>query len=154
MAAAAALLAFGVLTALLSLQLPLGTLRAPDSGFFPLALGLMLTALAAGHLGQLRRAARAAPADAEPPGASGAAGDRAAMLRVVQFMGAVVAATALLQPLGYAPVAFLSMGALLEILGMRPRWLSALIALATAGMCQVVFVHWLRIPLPAGWLWS
>ena len=40
MTAAISLFVFGAITAALSLQLPLGTLRMPGSGFFPLALGL------------------------------------------------------------------------------------------------------------------
>jgi hypothetical protein len=36
---------------------------------------------------------------------------------------------------------------------MRPRGLTVVIAIVTAGVCQVLFVHWLRIPLPTGWLW-
>lgn len=46
MAAGLALLLFGAVTALLSLQLPIGTLRGPGSGLFPLALGLILMGLA------------------------------------------------------------------------------------------------------------
>lgn len=47
MTAAIVLFLFGVLTAVLSLQLPIGNLRAPGSGFFPFALGLALMGLAA-----------------------------------------------------------------------------------------------------------
>jgi hypothetical protein len=155
MAAAVVLLAFGALTTILSLQLPIGTPRAPDSGFFPLALGVMLVALAAAHIVQLRLAARSSDAPVTdsaggPPVADGPAERR----RVPWFMGAVVIATALLPVAGYAIVAFLLMAALLEILGMRPRWATALVALVTAGVCQLVFVRWLGIPLPGGWLWS
>jgi hypothetical protein len=154
MAAAVVLLAFGALTALLSLDLPLGTLRAPDSGFFPLALGLMLVALAAGHIVKLRLASRTTQAGNEPRSGTETEANRGtAMRHVVPFIAAVVIATALLQPLGYALVVFLLMCGLLEILGMRPRGLSVVIAIVTAGVCQVLFVHWLRIPLPTGWLW-
>jgi uncharacterized membrane protein len=68
-------------------------------------------------------------------------------------MGAVVLATALLKPLGYAPVAFLLMLALLQTLGVRKWHVSGLIALFSAAASHVVFVMWLNIPLPAaGWL--
>jgi uncharacterized membrane protein len=144
MTAAIALFLFGVLTAALSLQLPIGNLRAPGSGFFPFALGLVLMALAAGQAIQLLLA-KPKPA----PAAEGSGATR----RVALFMGAVVLATALLKPLGYAPVAFLLMLALLQTLGVRKWHVSGLIALLSAAASHVVFVVWLKIPLPAaGWL--
>jgi uncharacterized membrane protein len=144
MTAAIALFLFGVLTAVLSLQLPIGNLRAPGSGFFPFALGLALMALAVGQAVQIRLA--------KPKSVSPAA-DSGATRRVALFMGAVVLATALLKPLGYAPVAFLLMLALLQTLGVRKWHVSGLIALFSAAASHVVFVMWLNIPLPAaGWL--
>jgi hypothetical protein len=143
MTAAIALLAFGALTAGLSLQLPLGTLRAPGSGFFPFALGLMLVALAAGELLRLRLA-KPKPAPAAPaPAADGAA------RRVVLFMAVVAVTTAMLQPIGYVGSSFLLMLGLLRVLGLR--WgASALIAALSAAAGHVLFVLWLRIPMPAG----
>jgi len=152
MPAAITLFLFGVATAALSLQLPLGTLRAPGSGFFPLVLGLLLMGLAASHgirLHLARPKPAAVPTTPAPPAA--ASGD-GATLRVVLFMGAVAFATALLETLGYALVSFLMMLALLQVLGVRKWHVSGLIALVSAGFSQVVFVHWLKIPLPSGWL--
>jgi hypothetical protein len=145
MSAAVALLLFGALTAGLALQLPLGTLRAPGSGFFPFVLGLMLVALAAAEL--LRtRLARPKPAPAAPapsPAEEGAA------RRVVLFMAVVAVSTALLQPIGYVGSSFLLMLGLLKVLG--TRWgASTLIAALSAAACHVLFVLWLRIPMPAG----
>jgi hypothetical protein len=71
---------------------------------------------------------------------------------VLGFVAAVAAATALLTPLGYPLVAFLLLAALLRILGLRPWWTTAGIALAVAAASYVLFVHWLQIPLPRGWL--
>jgi hypothetical protein len=138
------LMLFGGITALLSAQLPLGTLRSPGSGLFPLALGLMLMGLAVCHLLQLRRVA-AAPL-AAPQEARGSRG------RVLLFLGAMVLGTALLEVLGFPLVAFLLMLALLEIFGLRRRRDAALIALCTAVAAYVLFVQWLKIPLPKGWL--
>jgi len=145
MTAAIALFAFGAITAALSLQYPLGSVRMPGAGFFPLVLGLMLMGLAAGHGARLylERKPAAAPA--------AQAGDGATR-RVVLFMGAVALATALLQTLGYAAVSFLMMLALLQVLGLRDWRTSGLIALGSAAASYVVFVHWLKIPLPAGWI--
>jgi len=151
MPAAITLFLFGAATAALSFGLPLGTLRAPGSGFFPLVLGLLLMGLAASH-GIRLHLARAKPAAVPTPPAPPAASSDGATLRVVLFMGAVALATAVLETVGYATVSFLLMLALLQILGVRKWHVSGLIALVSAGFSQVVFVHWLRIPLPSGWL--
>jgi hypothetical protein len=71
---------------------------------------------------------------------------------VLAFTAAVAAATALLTPLGYPLVAFLLLVALLRILGLRPWWTAIAIALCTAAASSILFVRWLQIPLPRGWL--
>lgn len=148
MTAAIALFCFGAVTALLSLQYPLGSLRMPGSGFLPLVLGAMLMGLAAAQFAQAR-AAMPKPVEAEPAGPA-KAGDGAPARRVFYFMGAVAAATALLRPLGFVSMSFLLMLVLLRIMGAR-RWMACgLIALASAAASQLVFVIWLKIPLPAG----
>ncbi len=150
MSAAISMFVFGAITAALSLQLPLGTPRMPGSGFFPLVLGLALMALAAGHCVQLYRA-RPKAAAAETPAAPVAPGGDGATRRVVLFVAGVIAAVALLQPLGYVLSSLLLMLVLLQILGLR-LWYSASIALLSAAASYVVFVRWLKIPLPSGWL--
>jgi hypothetical protein len=145
MIAAVALFAFGALTAVLSLQLPLGTLRLPGSGLFPLALGLLLMALAAGQLLRLRLAKppAAAAAPAAKPASDGAA------RRVVLFVAVVALAVALLEPIGYVASSFLLMLGLLAVLGVR--WgRAALVAAVSAAASYLLFVQWLKIPMPAG----
>jgi len=149
MAAAISLFVFGAITVALSLQLPLGTLRMPGSGFFPLVLGLALMTLAGVHGVQLRLAKpKAATPEPQPAPQTPADGST---IRVVLFMGTVAAATALLEPLGYTLSSFLLMLALLWILGLRRWHLSAMIALASAAASYVIFVVWLKIPMPSGW---
>ncbi len=143
---AVAMLLFGALTAVLSLQLPQGTLHRPGSGFFPLLLGLLLMGLAAAHLVQARRSSPDLPGAAATSTKSGSLG------RVLLFMGAIVLATALLELLGFPLMAFLLMVALLEILGVRRRRDSVIIALGTAVAAYMLFVQWLQIPLPKGWI--
>jgi len=147
MAAGVVLLLFGGIAALLSLQLPIGTLRVPGSGFFPLALGLVLAGLAACQILQLRLCARRGTAEPAPGGT-----DDDSALRVFLFLGSMAVATALLNLLGYPLVAFLLMVALLLLVGVRGWRDSMLIALLTAGACYLLFVRWLQIPLPKGWL--
>ena len=150
MSAAISLFVFGGITAAPSLQLPLGAPRMPGSGFFPLVLGLALMALAAGHGVHIYRA-RPKAAAVETPAAPAAPGGDGATRRVVLFVAGVIAAVALLQPLGYVLSSFLLMLVLLRILGLR-LWYSVAIALLSAAACYVVFVRWLKIPLPSGWL--
>ena len=147
MAASVLVFLFGGITMLLSLKLPLGTLRAPGSGFFPLLLGLILMGLAACHILQLSLATRKLATG--PEGQRGPAGSAQ---RVLLFMGAVGIATALLDPLGYLLVSFLLMLALLHLLGMRGWQVSLVIAVVTAGASYILFVRWLQIPLPVGWI--
>jgi hypothetical protein len=61
-------------------------------------------------------------------------------------------ATLFLNSLGYPLIAFLLMAALLKILGTK-RWaVNILWSLATAAASYFLFVQWLKIPLPKGWL--
>jgi putative tricarboxylic transport membrane protein len=134
---------FGVLTILLSLQMPIGTFRAAGSGLFPLSLGLLLVLLSALYVGSLwlqSAPSAVAPARVEAPGP------------LLGCLGVLALAPLLLQPLGYPLVAFLLMLALLRILGIR-RWrVNVLVSLGTAAVAYVLFVRWLQIPLPKGWL--
>jgi hypothetical protein len=61
-------------------------------------------------------------------------------------------ATLFLNSLGYPLIAFLLMAALLKILGMK-RWpANIVLSLATAAASYFLFIQWLKIPLPKGWL--
>jgi len=144
MAAAVALFLLGAAAVYFSLQLPLGTLRAAGSGLFPLILGVLLMGLSGCHAVQFLLASRSA---------AGAARERPeSYRRVFLFLGVVAAATALLPVAGFPLVACGVLFALMEILGVRPRALSLLVSLCTAGFSYLLFVRWLQIPLPKGWL--
>jgi putative tricarboxylic transport membrane protein len=142
MTAGMLLLLFGAVTVGLSLQIRVGTLRAPGSGFFPFYLGLLLILLAAIHLAQLWRGTRSLP------GGDEGAASRGSWQRVLLFLAAIALGTGLLPVLGYPLVAFLLMVLLLHILGVRGWSRLVAIALCTAGVCYVLFVRWLQIPLP------
>ncbi len=147
MTAVFALFVFGCMTVLLALRLNVGTLRAPDSGFFPLVLGFLLIGLAVLQGVQLHLAGRNAAAKAQDEPRSQDSPWRAAL-----FFGVVAVATALFEPLGYLLMSFLLMLGLLQVLGLRKWYVSGLIALLSAVAAQIVFVHWLKIPLPEGLL--
>jgi hypothetical protein len=136
------LLLFGAVTVGLSLQIRVGTLRAPGSGFFPFYLGLLLILLAAIHLAQLWRGSR------NLPGGEVGIAPRGSWQRVLLFLGAMALGTGLLTVLGYPLVAFLLMAFLLHILGVRGWVHVVVIALCAAGVSYALFVRWLQIPLP------
>lgn len=137
---------FGVMTAYFSLQMPIGTFRAAGSGLFPLGLGILLMALSVLLL--INVYVRRTPIRGEKKHPE----DARSTPQVVLFMGAIVLATLLLQDLGYPLVSFLLLLALLRVLGVR-RWVYALsLSLLTATGTYVLFVLWLQIPLPKGWI--
>ena len=142
-----ALLLFGLATAVLSVQLPLGTLRAAGSGLFPLGLGVLLMALASIFLLTLR--VQAPPRD-QPAAGTDAVPESPG--QVLLFLGTSALATLLLGPLGYPVSALVLLVALLWILGVRQWRMNLLISIVTTAVGYLLFVRWLKIPLPMGWL--
>ncbi len=141
------LLLFGAITAALSLRMPIGTFRAAGTGLFPLCLGLLLMVLAVTLLLKIRVQA--------PPQAQRNAGTHAApesQRQMLLFLGAIILATLLLDPLGYPLSAFGLLLALLRILGIKQWRMNLLISSVTTVVAYLVFVQWLKIPLPMGWL--
>lgn len=149
MTAAIVWFCFGAATAALALQYPLGTLRAPGSGLFPFVLGVLLMGLAAAHAAGLRLEQRSKPPAAPPAGGEATPARQGATRRVLSFLAVVALATASLKTIGYVAASFLLMLGLLRVLNVR--WgLATLIAAASAIASHLLFVRWLRIPMPAG----
>ena len=137
---------FGAVTVYFSLRMPIGTFRAAGSGLFPLGLGILLTGLS-GTL--LIKSYIQGKRSREKTIQAGAA---RSTKQVVLFMGAIVVATLLFKSLGYPLTAFLLLLALLRILGLR-RWAyNLLLSLLTATGAYLLFVLWLQIPLPKGFI--
>lgn len=141
------ILIFGALTVVFSLKMPIGTLRAAGPGLFPLSLGVLLMLLAGGFtLGSLRRNWRARKTTAASFEHGRSAGP------VIGFMAVIGFAAGFLDTLGYAPTAFVIVFALLQILGRRQwRW-NLIISLASSAGSHYIFIRWLQIPFPQGWL--
>ncbi|MBI5969104.1 MAG: tripartite tricarboxylate transporter TctB family protein [Deltaproteobacteria bacterium] len=138
---------FGGITALLSLRMPIGTFRMAGSGLFPLCLGLLLMGLASLFLLTLYfQNAKVTEKKGKVevlPGSS---------RQIILFMGTMVLATLFFNRLGYPLTSFLLMLALLKILGVR-RWATnVFISLITVMASYLLFVRWLQIPLPKGWI--
>ena len=138
---------FGVITALLSLQMPIGTFRAAGTGLFPLLLGIFLMILSGAFLLNLFLRKK------KELGRKGLEMEIHGSARnVILFLATMALATLFLNPLGYPLVSFLLMVALLRILGTRRWTFNILLSLVTAAASYFLFVGWLKIPLPKGWI--
>ena len=73
-------------------------------------------------------------------------------MQLILFLGAMVLATFFFNRFGYLLISFLLMLALLRILGMKRWGLNILISAVTAGGSYFLFVKWLNIPMPKGWI--
>ena len=136
---------FGGVTSVLSLQMPIGTFRMAGSGLFPLCLGILLMILSLLFLLNLLFVKGAAPQGPKP-----AAAIPANTRQVLKFLGMTAVATLCLGFLGYPAFCFLIMLSLLWILGIRrPAFLLGL-SLATTAGAYLLFVWFLKIPLPKG----
>jgi putative tricarboxylic transport membrane protein len=138
---------FGGITVLLSLRMPIGTFRAAGTGMFPLILGILLMILSGafilkiffqGREGQVKK--EASIESSESP------------IQLILFLGAMVLATLFFNRLGYPLTSFLLMVALLRILGIKRWGLNILISVVTAIGSYFLFVKWLDIPMPKGWI--
>jgi putative tricarboxylic transport membrane protein len=137
---------FGAVTTLLSLRMPIGTFRSAGTGMFPLILGILLMFLSVLFLLRLylkKQAMREKLSEGGIPESS---------KPLILFFGTMVLVTLLFNRLGYPLSSFLLMFALLRILGVK-RWRFNLpLSFITAAVCYFLFVQWLKIPLPKGWI--
>jgi len=136
----------GGLTAVLSLRMPVGTFRMAGSGLFPLSLGIIMMLLALLYVGDLllrRKGVQGYSGKAAAAAPGGA-------VQMLLFFGASALAALGLNTLGYPLTAFLLMLLLLWILGLRRPVLLVILPLLTAVGSYLLFVQFLKIPLPKG----
>ena len=117
----------------------------PGPAFMPFWLGLVMAMLA---LMMLVRSIRQ-----KNPGADWL--PRGEGLRhMLVVLGASAAFVALLKVTGMIIGTALYLTVLIRYLGRHPWWMTLAIALAAAGFNWLVFVHWLRVPMPEGMIWT
>jgi hypothetical protein len=138
---------FGGLTTLLSLRMPIGTFRIAGTGMFPLFLGILLMALSAIFIVRILYQNRKTTARKVV-----VPGDRSSPAQLILFLGTMVLATTFLNKLGYPLTSFLLMIALLRSLGVKKWIFNFIISFMTAGASYFLFVQWLKIPMPKGWI--
>ena len=130
------LLGIGLFAIFKAAALPFGSLNNPDSGLFPIYIGVALTLFAA-----LSLAARS-PVAAE-------AVERVGVTRVLMLIGAVALYALLLPRAGFLICTLALLVIVLRHLG-RVGWLATIVcAVAGTLACYVLFTR-LGMPLPAG----
>ena len=142
----ALLLLFGAVTAYFSLRMPVGTFRAAGSGLFPLGLGILLMGLSIVLL--IKAGAQRKPVAEKKPSDELSQPTK----QVILFTSAIALAILLFKELGYPLMSFLLLLGLLRILGVRSWVYSLSLSLLTATGAYFLFVVWLQIPLPKGWI--
>jgi hypothetical protein len=137
---------FGGVTALLSLKMPIGTFRMAGTGMFPLILGILLMFLSCIFILKLLYQHKKTTIKKD------SVAEHGSPVQLILFFGIMVLVAAFFNQLGYPLSSFLLMVALLRILGMK-RWTFTLpLSFITAVVCYVIFVQFLKIPLPKGWV--
>lgn len=160
----AILFLFGALTAILSLNLNIGTINRIGTGFFPLVLGILLMVLASIYLVQSildQRKALAKEKSQDAPKVSPAtSGTKAGtslrigqpMINVITVAGSMIFFALFLDALGYPLCVLLTLIALLRVLGLK-NWAAVLIiAVISAIGSWLLFAKMLQIPLPRGFI--
>jgi len=140
------LLLFGMVTIVLALRMPIGTFRIAGTGMFPLILGILLMFLSCIFLLKLLYQHKKTTTRRD------SAAVRGSPVQLILFFGTMVLATAFFNQLGYPLASFLLLVALLRTLGMKQWILNILLSLMTAVVSYFLFVQWLKIPLPKGWI--
>ena len=115
----------------------------PGSAFLPFWLGVVMAVLAAM---MLLRKTTGSSVSLFPEGE--------ARNRVLVVLGITAAFIALLKVLGMVVGTALFLIVLVRYLGRHRWWVTIAIALAAAGLNWLVFVRWLRVPMPEGMFWT
>ena len=138
---------FGLLTTALSLGMPIGTFRIAGTGMFPLFLGILLMILSGVFV------LRAFLQDKEKQVRKEVSVESSeSPVQLILFLGTMVLATLFFSRLGYPLTSFLLVLGLLRTLGIKRWGLNVLISVVTAAGSYVLFVKWLDIPMPKGWI--
>jgi len=138
---------FGGATVLLSLKMPIGIFRMPGTGMFPLILGILLMILSGAFVSRILFQGKEERANKETSVESSES-----TMQLILFLGTMALATLFFNRFGYPLTSLLLMLALLRILGIKRWGLNILISVVTAVGSYFLFVKWLDIPMPKGWI--
>jgi putative tricarboxylic transport membrane protein len=122
--------------------LPLGTVRVPQTAFFPKILALLLGVLSLVLLAQTLAGRETVRGSQRI--------DSAGWFRIGATLATMGGFALILEPLGYLVTTFLSMVLLLRAIEAQ-RWRKVIaVALATSLISYAIFAWLLGVPLPAG----
>jgi hypothetical protein len=117
----------------------------PGPAFLPFWLGLVMALLAAAML--VRSLRQESPGETWLPRGEG-------LRDLLVVLGATIGFVALLRVTGMVLGTALYLLVVVRYLGRHRWWLTLLVAGAAAGFNWLVFVRWLRVPMPEGMLWT
>jgi hypothetical protein len=137
---------FGILTALGSLQLRVGTVTSPSSGFFPFVGGSLL-ALVSTYLALVLWYQRGRGREPEPDRSRAASVPRG---NTWLLMVCLLAYTAVFTPLGFSLSTFLLLLVLFRLNGANSWPATILYSLITVAFCYLVFAYWFQVYFPPG----
>ena len=141
-AVAAILLAFAGYIFLAASALPFGTVRVPQTAFFPKILAVLLAILSLVVLAQ-RLAETKATFDSEKIGSAG-------WFRIGASLATLIGFALVLERLGFLLSTFLLMVCLLRAIEAQSWGKIVTVALATSLITYGLFARLLGVPLPAG----
>ena len=136
---------FGGITVTFSLKMPIGDFRAAGTGLFPLMLGILLVVLSGLFTAKCLYESKTIPVTTEREAESPVSTKQMAL-----FLGATVLAVVGFNTLGFPLMSFLLMLLLLRSLGIKGWAFLVTVSLLTAASSYVLFVYFLKIPLPKG----
>jgi len=117
----------------------------PGPAFVPFWLGLVMALLAAMLL--FRSFRQRHPGESWFPRGEG-------LRDMLVVLAATIAFVALLKVTGMIIGTALYLAFLVRFLGRHRWWVTFAVALGAAGFNWLVFVHWLRVPMPEGIIWT
>ncbi len=145
---AAVFLAVGVGYEAMALSMPLGGFGSPGPGLFPMLVGGALIATAAACL--VQNLCSAAPAAASIDQSDQAAEGRIEHGKAWLLVAALILYVAALKPIGFPVALTLLLMASVRIFGYA-NWLrNFAMSLLMTIIAYVVFIVWLKVPLPLG----
>jgi putative tricarboxylic transport membrane protein len=138
-------LLFSVVMSREAFRLPLGQMRDPGAGFFPLMIGLLMGVLAIIALLQSLKEKKKSPASSEP-----CAAERFRWWNLVVIVAALVAYALTLTTVGFLINTFLFMLLLLKVIDPQNWRKSLLASLITAVVSELFFNVLLGAQIPTG----
>jgi len=130
----------------MAMWMPQGSLKFPGPGYYPKLVGVFLIATALGCLIQAMVARRSV----RPVEPLGDVAPRPMVGKTIALFGLLLGYGFLLTPLGFPVAICLFLLAAIRVFGYRRWTVIILLALGLTVVSYVMFITWLKVPLPLG----